>query len=109
MCYRALLYRATPTFAALLFFLLSPFSALASNKLDQQRELYGRATQAIARGDRNEFQILKDRLKDYPLYAYLEYTEYSADLARIPANTIQRFLTDNADTPLAGRLRHRWL
>ncbi|KJS08304.1 MAG: hypothetical protein VR73_05605 [Gammaproteobacteria bacterium BRH_c0] len=104
-----MLYRAIPTFAALLFFLLSPFSALASDKLDQQRELYGRATQAIARGDKNEFLTLKNSLKDYPLYAYLEYAEYSADLARIPANTIQRFLTDNEDTPLAGRLRHRWL
>src|SRR5690606_21231748 len=96
-------------FLPLLFSALFTSSLNASDTQAQQRELYQRATTALARGDRVEFQALKTRLRDYPLYLYLDYALYSADLTGVPANSISRFLAENENTPLAGRLRHQWL
>ncbi len=77
--------------------------------LEEQRERYQRATQALARGRDREFRALKTGLTEYPLYPYLIYAELSADLGHARADDIRDFLTNHADTPLAGRLRHRWL
>lgn len=96
-------------FLTLLFSALYLSPAHASDTLAQQRELYQRATSALARGDRVEFQALKSRLTAYPLYPYLDYAQYTADLPGIPADAISRFLAENIDSPLADRLRHQWL
>lgn len=91
-----------------LLLLLSLQPTLAT-PLEEQRSLYRRATSALASGDIAAFQRFKERLQDYPLYPYLEYAEYSIALERTSPAVIRRFIDTHADSPLAGRLRSRWL
>ncbi|MFA5548540.1 MAG: transglycosylase SLT domain-containing protein [Porticoccaceae bacterium] len=84
-------------------------SASAATPLAEQRGLYQEANRALARQAWGEFQALKARLRDYPLYAYLEYREYAARLDRVAAGTVLDFIAANSDSPLAERLRRLWL
>ncbi len=50
-----------------------------------------------------------EALADYPLYPYLVYEGLTRGLGLADAPAIAAFLSDYADTPLATRLRSRWL
>ena len=81
----------------------------AGTSLEQQRQQFRQAERALAAGDRQTYERLKESLRDYPLYPYLEYNELRRDLASASGRRIERFLAEHHDVPLAGRLRAAWL
>ena len=52
---------------------------------------------------------LRERLGDYPLLPYVEYARLRKGLHRVPVREIEAFLKRYEGTPVAGRLRSRWL
>ena len=74
-----------------------------------QRKVFITTEQAINKGNLTLARQLKSTIKDYPLYPYLEYELLKKTLPRASNRSIQDFLDDYADTPLAGYLRLRWL
>jgi soluble lytic murein transglycosylase len=84
--------------------------ALASSlTLDNQRGAFVAAERAIKQGDYGEYRRLKAGLKDYPLYAYLLYDEALGHVKRSEAGPVLAFLEHYGDSPLADRIRARWL
>jgi len=49
------------------------------------------------------------KIRDYPLYPYLEYTEKAHRISRQSEKSILSFITQYQDTPLAYQLRQKWL
>ncbi len=84
-------------------------SALAAKSIETQREHFLQAEKALSKGKLAQFRALKKQLLDYPLLPYLEYARLSNRLNGPMGGQIQDFLTRYADTPLAPRLRARWL
>jgi soluble lytic murein transglycosylase len=64
---------------------------------------------ALKSGDGATFESLLAGLADYPLYPYLRYASLAADLAGASDQAIETFLGDFPETPLAERLRPRYL
>lgn len=84
--------------------------AIGSNlTLDNQRQEYLAAERALKQRDYPEYRRLKARLKDYPLYAYLLHDEALGQVSRGEAAPVLAFLEHYADSPLADRLRSKWL
>jgi soluble lytic murein transglycosylase len=81
----------------------------AAADLTEQRAEFVKAEKALQRGELKEFNRLKAGLRDYPLYPYLEYQALLRDLAKADPKEITAFLDSYAATPLAERLRARWL
>ena len=77
--------------------------------LVQQRADFSAARQAIKQGKSSTLAQLRPRLENYPLYPYLDYWSLNRRLTRAKAADIQQFIERYGDTPLAGRLRYRWL
>ncbi|MGE0080349.1 MAG: transglycosylase SLT domain-containing protein [Thiohalomonadaceae bacterium] len=76
---------------------------------DEQRRLFTSARHALERNDLVGYNRLEPLLRNYPLYPYLRYQYLRNRLAKIPAEDIRTFLSDYADSPLAGQLRRAWL
>jgi len=74
-----------------------------------QRKIFIKAEQAISKGNLQLARQLKSTIRSYPLYPYLEYELYKKSLASLSNQTVQTFLDDSADAPLAENLRWRWL
>ncbi len=75
----------------------------------QERTRFLAAKKALEQGDSLRFIKLASELKDYPLYPYLVYWHILEKLGTQPPFTVRAFLRNNADTPLADRLRTAWL
>lgn len=75
----------------------------------EQRKSYKRAISAVKSGQRSKFQRMKPALANYTLYPYLEYFERIYQISRQNNASIDAFLAQYADTPLAKRLRQNWL
>ena len=88
--------------------LLLPSIALAGER-EQQRKLFKEAYKTIQSGKEYNLAKLSKGLKDYPLYPYLQFAHLYNEIASKPTKEIEKFLIDNAGTPLARRLRVRWL
>ena len=67
------------------------------------------AEAALERGELAAFQTLAEGLRTAPLYPYLLFAELTRQFAQTPDARIEHFLTEYADTPLAGRLRLAYL
>lgn len=80
-------------------------TAIAADK----REAFVAAEAALERGDTEGFEALLAKLKDYPLYPYLRYTQLSRRFSSAEPNEIAGFLRDYADTRQADFLRRAWL
>ncbi|MCW9023433.1 MAG: transglycosylase SLT domain-containing protein [Gammaproteobacteria bacterium] len=76
---------------------------------EKQRHLFQQAELAIKKGQLTYYKKLKSRLTDYPLLPYLEYKYLKRRLSQQPAESIQKFVTQYGDTPLATKLLLRWL
>jgi len=96
-----------PVVVSFIFSLLISSSALAD--LSAQREMFLLAEKALKTNDLKSFKDLQSQLTQYPLYPYLEYQKLNQFLSGQSAKTIQDFLSAHADTPLANRLRSKWL
>ena len=88
---------------------LSLAGVAAAADLTDQRNNFVKAEKALQRGELKEFNRLRAGLRDYPLYPYLEYQALLRGLAKADAKRIVAFLDSYAATPLAERLRARWL
>lgn len=80
-----------------------------AKRLERQRDLYQQALKARAGGRTSEYQSLRDALRDYPLYLYLEYEELRRGLSPASAERVQEFLDRYPNTPLSAQLRSQWL
>lgn len=94
-------------FSTLFFIFLSTAAFTAT--LDEQRRDYQKAQKALRAGKVQDFLVLADTLKDYPLYPYLRYSYLQSRLNKAPAADIQEFLAQYADFPRAEELRAQWL
>lgn len=77
--------------------------------LIEQRRLYLEARNALAANNAKTYQAAIKKLDDYPLLGYLHYEELNRRLAQAKPNEVRGFLTRNADSPIAARLRSTWL
>ncbi len=84
-------------------------SAKQTDPLARQREMFQRAQQALGENRMAEFNSLRDRLKRYPLYSYLEFGALRKNLAGEAPERIEAFVTKYADQPIADRLYVAWL
>ena len=74
-----------------------------------QQKRFLAAEQALKKHQTTLFEQLKSALADYPLLPYLEYQALLQRLDRATPEEVESFLERHADTPLAQRLRVRWL
>ena len=79
------------------------------NTLKNQRYQFEEAEKALDQGKLQRYRQLKQQLRDYPLYPYLEYAELKRNLRRASAEDIETFIHRYRDSPLASRLQNRWL
>jgi soluble lytic murein transglycosylase len=77
--------------------------------LEQERQLFLQAEEALSKGQRSEFARLSAQLVDYPLYPYLIYGDLRKRLGTAKPGDIQAFLYSYADLPIARSLRSKWL
>ncbi len=81
----------------------------APSPIEKQRSNYDLATKAWEDGDLKRYRALKESLKSYPLYPYLEYNELKASLSTVTSKQIDAFLEEHTDSYLGIALRKRWL
>ena len=98
-----------PLYLIALLFAFSAAGASLASRLDEQRSTFLAAEQALKRGTLSEFGQLRDSLRDYPLYPYLEYQAILRRLKQANAAEVSGFLDSYRATPLADMLRARWL
>ncbi|WP_246172853.1 transglycosylase SLT domain-containing protein [Thermochromatium tepidum] len=67
------------------------------------------AESALKGGDLETFWTLAEGLREDPLYPYLVFMELTRDLDQTPDSSLESFLSDYPDTPLAERLRPIYL
>lgn len=77
--------------------------------LQQQRERFIDAREALQQGDTAKFDQLATTLQNYPLYPYLRYWYLREHLDAQQGDTIRDFLDRHAESPLAAPLRSAWL
>ncbi|MFT7684871.1 MAG: soluble lytic murein transglycosylase [Candidatus Azotimanducaceae bacterium] len=86
-------------------------SKLASNF--EQRKIYNQLIYLIKSNQRTKYKQtlakVDEKIRDYPLYPYIEYTEKVHRISRQSEPQIQAFTAQYQDTPLANQLRQRWL
>ncbi len=75
----------------------------------QQRQGFKKAYDLIQSGKAYRFSELSKGLLDYSLYPYLQFVHLSSRIATKSEKEIQKYLAINKGTPLARRLRTRWL
>lgn len=83
--------------------------AKQNDPLAKQRDLFQRAQQALSENRLSEFNSLRSRLKQYPLYSYLDYLELRKNLSSTTPQRIETFVTQYHDQPIADRLYLAWL
>ena len=73
------------------------------------RQQFLEAETALKLGQYSRYRTLLHGLEEYPLYPYLLYQDLLRRLPVDPNEEIRAFLNDWHDSPLAERLRSRWL
>ncbi len=77
--------------------------------LQKQRDSYAAALIALEEGDTAQFEQLKRKLRDYPLYPYLEYKALSADFDQVSHRQVESFLKTYKSLPISNILRSQYL
>jgi soluble lytic murein transglycosylase len=80
-----------------------------SVELQNQRQLFQEALQALNKGQTSRFTKLYGQLQDYPLHSYLRYRQLGKQLGSSSNQEIHDFLTQNDDAAYARSLRKQWL
>lgn len=83
--------------------------AAAADTLSELRKQFVLAERALEKGQLARFKQLQQRLGNYPLYPYLEYAALKHRLPHSDPETVIAFIQRHQETPLAARLRYRWL
>ena len=85
------------------------FSSIAAASLEQRRQQFKSAYELIQSKQDYDLAELEKGLEGYPLYSYLAFAHLSKNIAEKPTKEISAFLKTYKGTPLAKRLRTRWL
>ncbi len=88
---------------------LSVLPEKSSTKLLLQREQYSQALKALASGKTRNFLQLKDRLRDYPLYRYLDYAYFKSQVRSAKKSRADQFIGAYSDSFLSDYARSMWL
>ncbi len=89
--------------------MLACHGVFANQLLQKQRTLYLKAEQTLKQGHGAFFSQQRDLLSDYPLYPYLLYLDMARRIASVETKTIVDFLNFYDGTPVADKLRYKWL
>lgn len=95
--------------AVLALALLLIHSPGSSADSDSEAARFERAWQAASRGQRAEFERLRNGLTGYVLYPYLQYDDLLQRRATAPAVEMAAFLATHADWAFAAGLKTAWL
>jgi soluble lytic murein transglycosylase len=95
--------------AVFLILLLTSLLAAPAGADPAQRERFLEAEAALAAGDLQRFERLRDELADYPLRPYLDYEFLKRHIDSIDERAIVAFLDAYPELPLNRFLRARWL
>lgn len=74
-----------------------------------QRKAFLVALANLQQNKQQEFNLISNHLKLYPLYPYLIYAKLAMHLTQSQDEEVQAFLMQYHDTPLAEHLRELWL
>ena len=74
-----------------------------------QRRIYKDAIYFITSGQRNRYLKVSNRLRNYPLFPYLQYTDMAYRISRQSPDDIAQFADQYRDTPLANALVQHYL
>ena len=101
--------RQRPLLALILISALFANGPALGAGLDEQRAVFLQAEKALERGSTQDFKRLRAKIRDYPLYPYLEYQALTKRLSHAGNRDVKGFLAAYPATPLAPRLRANWL
>ena len=101
--------RHLTVFLAALVSLKASFSAAAITDYQKEREVYQQAAAALQAKNLTNYRALRATLEQYPLAAYLDYSELKSRFARLPADEVQQFLDTHNNGYITQRLRNDWL
>jgi len=101
--------RQRPLLALILISALFASGLALGAGLDEQRAVFLQAEKALERGSTQDFKRLRAKIRDYPLYPYLEYQALTKRLSHAGNRDVKGFLAAYPATPLAPRLRANWL
>lgn len=77
--------------------------------INEQRQRYLSARDALQLNRQQEYQALRAELDDYPLVQYLDYADLGRRLNRLPYADVDAFLERYAGSYLAELLEREWL
>ncbi len=87
-----------------------PASAMSTDAiLEQQRQHYQEAKSALKANNIDYYKRALSQLDNYPLKHYLEAEALFKRLNQFPRQDVRQYLTEHQGTPIATRLRYRWL
>lgn len=92
-----------------LVWLMPSLAQAANSRLESQRETYKKAHSAIRQGAVTRYRKLRKQLDDYPLQGYLDYEYLKRQLYKPRVKDYQKFFDTHQDSPIANRLRGKWL
>lgn len=88
---------------------MTSIAQLNTEQTNAEGVLFLNAKSAAQKGDWTLFETLESQLSHYPLLPYLEYYQLNSHFKTLSDATIQQFLDKYSNTPLADRLRIKWL
>ncbi len=105
MKYTAKLYQVF--YISFMLMLVATGSSVCAIPLDEQRQLFSDATDAIKKRQVERTQEILSQLEDYPLYPYLRYKSLLGKKNQL--SKVESYLEKYADTPYANSLRNNQL
>lgn len=88
---------------------IMPPIAQAADSVESQRETFKKARAAVRKGSISRYRKLRQKLDDYPLKGYLDYEYLKRQLYKPRIKDYQNFFDAQQDSPIANRLRRKWL
>ncbi len=96
--------------AVLLLLVPAPAAAAApAADVEAQRTSFDRIERDLKRGKRGSWRRFSGSLRDYPLYPYLVYRDLERRLSQVADDEVVAFLARHDGSPVADKLRHKWL
>lgn len=77
--------------------------------LDEQRQWYEDAKEALSDNDVETFRQLREKLDDYPLVPYLDYREFARNLTQKKPSEVEAFIQEFDSLPFSETIRERYL
>ncbi len=79
----------------------------SDEELAKQRQLFLQAENTLKKKDYENYFLLSEQIKDYPLYPYLQYQWLKKHLSR--ERQVKHFLQQYETSRYANKLKHKWL